>query len=89
MVAVCSLYWVATTEQLQHVSTLLPKEWLESAATGSPEQCVESIRDQFDLGVDGVILHGASPDDLAPIVDEYRSTRVADRFAHLSANPGG
>ena len=80
---------VATTEQLQHVSTLLPKEWLESAATGSPEQCVKSIRHQFDLGVDGVILHGASPDDLAPIVDEYRSTRVADRFAHLSANPGG
>ena len=31
---------VGTTEQLEHVATLLPDEWLAPAATGSPEQCV-------------------------------------------------
>jgi alkanesulfonate monooxygenase SsuD/methylene tetrahydromethanopterin reductase-like flavin-dependent oxidoreductase (luciferase family) len=79
----------ATTEQLEHVATLIPAEWRAPAATGSPSQCVDKIRGQFDLGVDGVILHGASPDDLAPIVDSYRSTRPSGRFDHLRANPGG
>lgn len=79
----------ATTEQLEHVATLIPDEWLAPAATGSPEQCVDQVREQFDLGVDGVILHGASPDDLAPIVESYRRTRPSGRFDHLRANPGG
>ncbi len=61
----------ATTEQLEHVATLIPQEWLAPAATGTPEQCVAAIRHQFDLGVDGVILHGAAPRDLEPIVAAY------------------
>ena len=79
----------ATTEQLEHVATLIPEEWLAPAATGSAEQCVEKISGQFDLGCDGVILHGASPAELAPIVEEYRKRRPAGRFDHLSANPAG
>ena len=51
----------ATTAELEHVATLIPAEWLTPAATGSPEQCVDVVRRQFDLGADGVILHGASP----------------------------
>jgi alkanesulfonate monooxygenase SsuD/methylene tetrahydromethanopterin reductase-like flavin-dependent oxidoreductase (luciferase family) len=46
----------ATTEQLEHIATLIPPSWLAPAATGSPRQCVEAILAQFDLGVDGVIL---------------------------------
>ena len=61
-----------TTEQLEHVATLIPEEWLSPAATGTPEQCVAAVRHQLDLGCDGVILHGASPAELAPIVAEYR-----------------
>jgi hypothetical protein len=34
-------------------------------------------------------MHGASPDDLAPIVHEYRATRPVGVFDHLAANPGG
>lgn len=78
----------ATTAELEHVATLIPAEWLAPAASGSPEQCVAAIRGQFDLGVDGVILHGASPRDLAPIVEEYRRTRPAGAFARSHANPG-
>ena len=79
----------ATTEQLEHVATLIPDEWLASAATGTPKHCVEKIVSQFDLGCDGVILHGASPAELAPIVDEYRKQRPSGRFDHLAANPAG
>ncbi len=63
---------VATTEQLEHIATLLPDEWLAPSATGSPAQCVDAIRHQFALGCDGVIMHGATPAELAPIVDAYR-----------------
>ncbi len=52
----------ADTATLQHVATLLPDEWLEPAATGTPERCAERVLRQLDLGVDGVIMHGATPD---------------------------
>jgi probable F420-dependent oxidoreductase len=77
----------ATTEQLEQIAKLIPEKWLEAAATGSPQRCVAKIREQFDLGCDGVILHGASPTDLEPIVAEYRKSRPSGRFAHLAANP--
>ena len=79
----------ATTEQLEHVATLIPEEWLAPAATGSAERCAEKISAQFDLGCDGVILHGASPAELEPIVEEYRKRRPAGRFDRLAANPAG
>lgn len=63
----------ATTEQLEHVATLLPDEWLAPAATGSPDSCAAAVRHQLDLGADGVILHGASPAELAPVVAAYRA----------------
>ncbi len=63
----------ATTAELEHVATLLPEEWLAPAATGTPEQCVEAIRGQFALGCDGVILHGATPAELEPVVTAYRA----------------
>jgi 5,10-methylenetetrahydromethanopterin reductase len=79
---------IATREQLEHIAGLLPDEWLAAAATGSPERCAERVTGQFDLGADGVILHGATPAELAPVVEAYRSTRDAGRFAGRVANPG-
>lgn len=67
---------VGTTEQLQHAATLIPAEWLEPAAVGSPADCVAAIRNQLALGCDGVIMHGATPTELAPIVAEYRRTQA-------------
>jgi probable F420-dependent oxidoreductase len=61
----------ASTEQLEHIATLLPDEWLAPSAQGSPERCVAEVRHQLDLGCTNVILHGASPDELAPIVEAY------------------
>ena len=61
-----------TTEDLERVAPLIPDEWLAPAATGSPEQCVAAIRNQFALGCDGVIMHGATPTELAPIIAAYQ-----------------
>ena len=43
---------------------------------------------EFTAGADGVILHGATPDELAPIVDAYRAVRPAGRFDNEAPNPG-
>jgi probable F420-dependent oxidoreductase len=66
----------ATTEELEHVAALIPDEWLAPMAAGSPEQCVDAVMGQFGLGCDGVIMHGATPAQLAPIVDAYRARRM-------------
>ena len=61
----------ATTAELEHIATLLPDEWLAPAATGTPDQCAAAVRHQLELGADAVILHGATPTQLRPIVDAY------------------
>jgi alkanesulfonate monooxygenase SsuD/methylene tetrahydromethanopterin reductase-like flavin-dependent oxidoreductase (luciferase family) len=78
----------ATTAELEHVATLIPAEWLAPAATGPPEQCAAAVLHQLELGADSVILHGAAPAELAPVVEAYRRIRPAGRFDHLVANPG-
>jgi probable F420-dependent oxidoreductase len=64
----------ATAEQIEHIATLIPDEWLEPSATGSAQQCAERIRKEFDYGADAVIMHGATPDELEPVVAAYRAT---------------
>ncbi|HVC66224.1 MAG TPA: TIGR03857 family LLM class F420-dependent oxidoreductase [Acidimicrobiales bacterium] len=63
----------ATTSQLEHIATLLPDEWLGASATGTAEQCAATVRDQLAMGCDGVILHGATPRELEPVVAAYRA----------------
>jgi alkanesulfonate monooxygenase SsuD/methylene tetrahydromethanopterin reductase-like flavin-dependent oxidoreductase (luciferase family) len=67
----------ADETQLEHIATLIPDEWLVPSAIGSPEQCAERVRRELELGADRVILHGATPDELTPILTAYRATRVA------------
>jgi probable F420-dependent oxidoreductase len=66
----------ATSAQLEHIASLIPDEWLAPAATGSPERCADAVQGQLDLGCDGVILHGASPAELEPIVKVWRQRRA-------------
>lgn len=63
----------ATTDQLEHIATLIPDEWLAPSATGTPEQCAETVREQLAMGCDGVIMHGVTPTELSPIVAAYRA----------------
>jgi len=78
----------ATVAELEHVATLIPEDWLAAAGTGTPEQCARGVLRQLELGADSVILHGAAPSELAPVVDAYRAIRPAGRFDSLPANPG-
>ena len=39
----------------------------------APRRAPQRVLRQFDLGVDGVIMHGATPAELAPVVDAYRA----------------
>ena len=64
----------ATPEQIEHIATLIPDEWLEPSATGSASKCVDRIRKEFDYGADALIMHGATPDELEPVVAAYRAT---------------
>lgn len=70
-----------TVEQLEHIATLLPDEWLAPSASGTPEQCAAAVRRQRELGADGVILHGATPGELEPIIAAYRGEAA---IAHSS-----
>ncbi|MFT6289698.1 MAG: putative F420-dependent oxidoreductase [Ilumatobacter sp.] len=64
---------IATTEQLEHIATLVPDEWLAPAATGNASACAREVSRQRELGADRVILHGATPTELTPIIDAYRA----------------
>lgn len=75
-------------EILRHARGVLPDEWLDCAAVGSADYCADRIQGQLDLGVDSVVLHGATPDELAPVLAAWRARRDPKRFAHLESNPG-
>jgi 5,10-methylenetetrahydromethanopterin reductase len=77
----------ATTSELEYLATLFPEEWTATAATGTPEQCTAAVLHQFELGADSVILHGATPAEIAPILPAYRAVRPAIG-ATMPANPG-
>jgi probable F420-dependent oxidoreductase len=64
----------ATPEQIGHVATLLPDDWLAASATGSPQQCAARVRKELEYGADCVITHGATPDQLEPVIAAYRAT---------------
>lgn len=79
---------IGTVGDLEHVARLLPAEWLNAAATGSAARCAERVVDQFAAGADGVVLHGATPSELAPVLAAYRKVRPTGRRTTLPRNPG-
>lgn len=65
----------ATTEELEQLAEVIPEEWLTPAATGTPERCADAVQHQLDLGCDAVIMHGATPAEMEPVVAAYRTTK--------------
>ena len=69
---------IGTTEELTRLrDDVLPAEWLAASATGSAATCAQRIRHQLDAGADSVILHGATPAELAPVVEAWAGVRPA------------
>ncbi|MFK7976717.1 MAG: TIGR03857 family LLM class F420-dependent oxidoreductase [Halioglobus sp.] len=65
---------VATLEQLEEISHLIPDEWLP-AAKGTAQECAAAWKNQFAQGADGVVIHGSTPNEFAPILDAYAEIR--------------
>jgi 5,10-methylenetetrahydromethanopterin reductase len=64
--------------QLVEAARRLPKSWVEpNAAIGNPAQCAAQLKAFIDLGVDEICLHGASPAELTPVVDAWRTAAKA------------
>jgi probable F420-dependent oxidoreductase len=62
---------VATLEQLEQISELIPEEWLPGGI-GSADDCARGWKNQLANGADGVVIHGSTPNDFAPILEAYR-----------------
>lgn len=67
---------VATPAQVEHLATVLPAEWTSLATTGSADVCAAATIEQLGLGVDGVLLHGSTPAQLARMVSAYADRRT-------------
>lgn len=65
---------VATLEQLEKMSELIPKEWLP-AAVGDAENCARAWQNQFNNGADGLVIHGSTPNEFGTVVDAYEKLR--------------
>jgi 5,10-methylenetetrahydromethanopterin reductase len=57
---------------LAEAARLIPETWLaEATATGSPGACAAQLRDYLDAGADELVLHGTTPDRLAPVIHAF------------------
>jgi 5,10-methylenetetrahydromethanopterin reductase len=65
---------LATLEQLEELSELIPAEWLP-AGSGTAQQCAAAWKNQLANGADGVVIHGSTPQEFAPIIEAYRALR--------------
>lgn len=78
---------VATTAQLAEIEKLVPEEW-RPAAVGSAKECAKRWVDQFTAGADGIIIHASTPEEFAPVLDEYRRIRPHELFSERTNRPG-
>ena len=78
---------LADTATLEHIGGLFPEAWLAAAATGDDASCAAAVAAQFDLGVDGVIMHGSAPAELAGVTAAYRELPRPAASARWSTHP--
>jgi 5,10-methylenetetrahydromethanopterin reductase len=79
----------ASGEQLEHIrDKVIPAQWQAACVTGSARSCAEQVAKQFsDTGVDSIIMHGATPSQLANVVEAYKGVRPIN-IRRLPTNPG-
>lgn len=78
----------ASVSDLEYLAEkVIPRAWLDCAITGPAISCARQVADQLEsTGVDSVILHGATPAELAPVLTAYAGVRRVRR--DFPANPG-
>lgn len=76
-------------DDIRRFLEVYPRRWIEEGcAVGSAEYCAQRVRERFQAGADGVLLHGSTPRHLATLIAEWPKHRPAARFEGRSANPG-
>jgi probable F420-dependent oxidoreductase len=78
---------VASTEQLAEIDKIIPAEW-RPAAVGNARECAEAWVSQFNAGADGLIIHASTPEEFAPVLEEYRKIRPHGKFERRTNRPG-
>ena len=78
---------VATMAQLSEIEKVIPQEW-RPAAVGNAKQCAHAWLTQFEAGADGIIIHASTPEEFAPVLEEYEKIRPAHLFAGRTNRPG-
>jgi probable F420-dependent oxidoreductase len=78
---------VASTQQIAEIEKLIPQAW-RPAAVGNARQCAERWLDQFKAGADGIIIHASTPEEFAPVLEEYAKIRPAELFEGRTNRPG-
>jgi probable F420-dependent oxidoreductase len=77
----------ASTETLLRLGEMVPDEWLDASAHGSSSNAAQTIARELELGCHSVILHGAEPHEIGPMVSAYRDIRPELKRA-VATNPG-
>jgi len=76
-------------DQLRRMRDMWPEKWLyEGNALGTAQHCAARLREYFDAGADGVVIHGSRPEDLTSLLDIWPQYRPTERLAGRSVNPG-
>ncbi len=78
---------LATTSQLAEIEKVIPLDW-RPAAVGNAKECAEAWLTQFEAGADGIIIHASTPEEFAPVVEEYEKIRPAHLFEGRINRPG-
>lgn len=68
---------VATPEQLEAISELIPEHWL-TGAMGSAEDCALAWKNQLDNGADGIVIHGSTREEFTPVVEAYQALKAGE-----------
>jgi 5,10-methylenetetrahydromethanopterin reductase len=77
----------ASDETLARIAEMVPEEWLVASAHGAPTDAAKTIARELELGCHSVILHGAEPHEIAPMVTAYREIRP-ELKRPVATNPG-
>ena len=78
---------IADAETLHRIGELVPDAWLDASAHGRSEDAARTIVRELELGCHSVILHGAEPAEIAPMVGAYRAVRPT-LARPVATNPG-
>jgi alkanesulfonate monooxygenase SsuD/methylene tetrahydromethanopterin reductase-like flavin-dependent oxidoreductase (luciferase family) len=68
-----------TKQEQAEIGQAIPAEWFEdgAAVVGTAEECARNLHAFLDAGADELIIHGSTPDLLAPVAEAFTKVAVS------------